>query len=591
MKSIARSYAGIILAAMVLAACGGGAGTSVPPTTSGPRGVAAVAASLTPVTATYKYSVSGYTGTWTITNTSGANIDISHMQFQMNYGASVSKFWGSPYMNWAAPSSSGGVITTTGGSTKGWAAGAVLTVQFTITTGVPNPTNAVLSSIGSGTPTPTNTPTASPTPSSTPTVSPTPTATPTVSPTPTSTATSIPVSACTTITNSGSYTVTNNLTSGSTPGGPACIIVQNTSGVTLNCQNHGITGVAPDISVTNVQTFTIENCSLDQTSNSSPPLAITGSSSGTLTGNTVGHEGPPAEPVTAYVSIAHSSNMTIESNTFHISVAVDFSTGSLITNNTFLCAVGGTGQTCGQNLAVDYGSQNQVTNNMMNGETAVNAPTNTTTPGTDDGIDVGDETSDIIEGNTLKNYWDCGIESTGNLVSATISGNSITNATFCGIGGWYYMSLSNSTIANNTVNGSGALFKFWRIYGLRPAGAIGPGSPPDTGVYFTNNTFQGNTFSNSYDPGNGGFASYIPFQQAGGLMDYSGSLNSNDPGEVVPASSQFHLSNNAFGGNEFSSANIAFFGDVILAGTVVDKGGNRCVPDNEPNYPIVCGTP
>jgi hypothetical protein len=239
-------------------------------------------------------------------------------------------------------------------------------------------------------------------------------------------------------------------------------------------------------------------------------------------------------------------------------------------------------------VALSDGSSNQIVNNTMDGESGTDG--GTSAPGTDDDITLSDETSDLVESNTMKNVYDCALETWGEVASTTISKNTISNASNCGIGGWYFMSLSNSNIVGNTVNGAGQLFNFFRSLGLRPAGYKGPGSPAETGVYFTNNNFQGNTLTNSY-AGTGGFASNIPFDESGQYLGYNGQISSNDPGEVAPTPSQFHLSNNTFSGNDFGTVGQAFFGIPEVAGAVVDKGGNLCVAPGYAGYPLACGTP
>jgi hypothetical protein len=201
MNSFRSSYLGMATL-LFFTACSGGGGQSVLPATPSQTQDAgtnlsaesvAQSSALSPVPATYAYSTSSNTGIWTITNTSGASLNIAQMEFTMAYPGSVSSFWGSPYMNWSFTQSSG-VYTLTGGSTKGLAAGATMTIEFTYDHSVGAPTNPHLY-LGSGTP-PSTSPSASPTakptatPTARPTVTPTakPTATPTARPTATPTA-------------------------------------------------------------------------------------------------------------------------------------------------------------------------------------------------------------------------------------------------------------------------------------------------------------------------------------------------------------------------------------------------------------------
>jgi hypothetical protein len=375
----------------------------------------------------------------------------------------------------------------------------------------------------------------------------------------------------------------SDLTGSSDIYGPPCITIQNTSNVTFNCHLHTISGTAPDLVVSSVNGFTVENCNLQQPSSGYPLATIKSSSNGELRGSTIGNN---AEPNPGWVDLEHDNGMDIHANTFYFYLESRYSTGLSIDSNSFACGYAHApfGQFCASLIVLLYGSKNQLTNNTMDGESPIDA---TGGNGSDDIVNVGEETGDTISGNTMKNVWDCGIEVVwGSLTSSTISNNTITNATYCGIGGWYYLGLSNSTITNNAVSGSNSLFTFYRIGGLRPANASYPGSPADTGVYFTNNTFTGNTFTNSYGS-TGGYASFIPFDNNGDFMDYS-EYSSRD---TVPTPSQFHLTNNAFSGNDFGPTGTPYFASPIDSGDVVDKGANRCIPESIPNYPILCGTP
>jgi hypothetical protein len=398
---------------------------------------------------------------------------------------------------------------------------------------------------------------------------------------PASTSDSTLITACTTIAKPGTYDVKANLAGSLVYGGPPCIVVRNTNNVILNCQDHVITAFNAAIEVTGVNTYIVENCSLQQPTQDGGPIAeLLTSSNGTFRGNTVAASGEAG-----WLNIANSTNLTVQANTFNSYLSEAQSTGTEINKNSFDCAIQPSEPYCGTLIALYDGSNNTVTNNTMNGETAVNAPYYS--KGSDDIVNVGDETSDVIQGNTMENVWDCAIEITGPISSATISQNTITNAATCAVGGWFYLGLSNSTIANNTVSGAGDLFDFYRIGGLRPAGAAYPGSPADTGIYFTNNTFQGNTLTNPYaKPGD--FNTYIPFDQNGTYLAYNGQVTGHD---TVPTPAQFHLGNNRFSGNDFGTIGAVYLGQPILAGSVVDGGGNRCIPFTVPGYPLTCGQP
>jgi hypothetical protein len=92
----------------------------------------------------------------------------------------------------------------------------------------------------------------------------------------------------------------------------------------------------------------------------------------------------------------------------------------------------------------------------------------------------------VIEGNTIRNVWDCGIERLGNSTdSITIRNNDITSAAECGLGGWFSAGWRDSIIADNTVSNSGA---FARIYFSATQ------NKGIDHITFRNNVFENNRF-------------------------------------------------------------------------------------------------
>jgi hypothetical protein len=210
--------------------------------------------------------------------------------------------------------------------------------------------------------------------------------------------------------------------------------------------------------------------------------------------------------------------------------------------------------------------------------------------GADDGIIVGDESKDAVFGNTISNTFDCGIEFLGDIGYSSFNNNTFTNTALCGIGGWYYISFHNNVVHGNAVSGAANLFTFMRYYGLRPANWNGHGAAADTGVYLTQNTFDGNSITNWYStsyfqPANG-YSVYIPFDQSGDYLAFDNTLNHSN--ETFPTPSQFHLTGNSFSNNNFGPA-AAFFGEPAYPGAVTDQGNNVCVQQSLSDYPLACG--
>jgi hypothetical protein len=399
------------------------------------------------------------------------------------------------------------------------------------------------------------------------------------------------ISACTTVSKSGTYNVTADLTSTSQPGGPACILVQNASNVTLNCQKHVITAASPAVEFNNVTGFTIENCNLisdNSSGNTGEPsvLLVQSSSKGTVTNNTAAPSSSLPPPLYATVDIVGSANVTVTSNTFQMSTFATHSSGTLFSKNNIACSLR-LGD-CTALIGLTFGTSDQAVGNTLDGMTALDT-LQSNPVGTDDGILLWVETSAVVKNNTIKNVYDCGLETYGPVSGATVTGNAFSNVTNCGLGGWYYLHLTNSTFANNTVSGSHELFAFFRIEGLAQPGSFGPGSPAETGVYFSGNTFEKNTLSGAFTSQNffaANTAGYIPFESGGQFMAF------NDYGNLPdPTPSQFHLAGNVFSGNDFGKVGLVYLGDTVVPGAVIDKGGNRCKPYPEPNFPIACGAP
>ena len=107
-------------------------------------------------------------------------------------------------------------------------------------------------------------------------------------------------------------------------------------------------------------------------------------------------------------------------------------------------------------------------------------------PGADDGIVIENDGNLLIEGNAIRNVWDCGIERLGNRTDpVVIRGNDIANAGECGIGSWFAAGWQDSLIVGNTVANSAA---FAEIY-FSAAQNRGVDH-----ITLRNNTFENNRF-------------------------------------------------------------------------------------------------
>ena len=139
--------------------------------------------------------------------------------------------------------------------------------------------------------------------------------------------------------------------------------------------------------------------------------------------------------------------------------------------------------------------------------------------GMDDGIVIQAADGDKVNGNTLDQYWDCGIETARSITNTQIDGNTVTHARTCGIGGWGSPNVPSSwvsvSVTNNHVDQTGLMFRFFA---------------EDT---FSTNTFAGNVASNLTTTG---IASQF---DASAASDSSGNIVSNNDFDVTRPAPQF----------------------------------------------------
>jgi hypothetical protein len=113
-------------------------------------------------------------------------------------------------------------------------------------------------------------------------------------------------------------------------------------------------------------------------------------------------------------------------------------------------------------------------------------------PGADDGVVLDNEVNTVIQGNTIRNVWDCGIERLGNKTdSITIRNNTISNAAECGIGSWFAAGWRDSVFAGNTVTNSAVMVDFY----FSPNQNRGVDH-----LTLRNNLFENNRFVNPSNP-------------------------------------------------------------------------------------------
>ena len=352
------------------------------------------------------------------------------------------------------------------------------------------------------------------------------------------------ITGCREITSPGNYALQSSISGGTNS---HCINIHDTSNVNIDCQGKTITidGSASSshaMDIRNVNGFSLKNCiirSVNTPANSTTTgVYISGSNNGQITGNNLSDF--------AIMTVQGSSGLHVYQNNFYRSIYQQSgqSNNNIIEQNYF------ESDTAGATLMpilLSGGSGNTVQGNFVEGH-GVGVPAGAHS-GADDGIVLDDESGSYVIGNTVQNFWDCGIETEGLVQNTVFSNNTIRNSAYCGIGGWYWASLKGNTFLGNSIDNSGTLFTFYRRYAL---------SSGEQFVYFTDNRFTGNILTN---PNNiRGYATDIEMGKS-----YYGELDS----------SKFMASNNLFMNNNFGTG----FGPYLdPVSSIVDGGGNICGP-------------
>jgi parallel beta-helix repeat protein len=321
------------------------------------------------------------------------------------------------------------------------------------------------------------------------------------------------VTACGPLSNPGTYLVTSDLPPA--PGIAPCLTI-NASYVQLNCQGHNVS----NLSLSNVSNVTVSNCII---------VTATGINVATLTvgGSTLGA-----------LLLTGPSSTVVQNNTF---------------NNSF----------AGYAVYLQGGSNNQVLQNTVNGFYD-GGPTQN---GLDDCIMLQNEVGDRIQGNTLMNSFDTGVESIDSLANTTIADNTMTNIGTAGIGAYWCTNWANNVVRNNSVSGSPGLLFATYSQGLVCGSQIAAAG-------FSGNQIIGNRFRNPA----AGYRSVVPVVLPAPRMNVYFA-----PGTPVMS--------NLLQGNDFGSEE----GPELtpLAG-FTDGGGNVCAalsPGSAANFACSSGGP
>lgn len=377
------------------------------------------------------------------------------------------------------------------------------------------------------------------------------------------------ISGCTEIVASGSYTLTQDAST--TSMFDDCIHIHDTSNVKLDCGGHWIAGSA-GLRISNVTDVEITNCR----------IAPSGTIFGTMHATNVTRATVHGVKIDGgYCNFNGVQDLRLYDNDLRTVFAQSYAQDSWIACNT-ASSPSEAPDIASAVIIAKFGVDTRIVANEVDGKWDGTRVGTSHMNGADDGILLVEERNALVHENRVKNNWDCAFESVGSIVDSTITDNIFETSGYCGIGGWYSSSYSGTTIARNTVRRAAQMFAFFRVGGLRDVGWDPRHQfPAETSISFTNNVFEDNVFEDPWDLL--GTAAFIPIYDN---MAYGGDQG---PGETVPTAAQFSLSNNTFRRNTFGPGTTPDFGaGVVVAGRVIDGGGNTCSASSAPGYPLKC---
>ena len=228
------------------------------------------------------------------------------------------------------------------------------------------------------------------------------------------------VTACGGIQAPGSYVLGNDL---NLPPGVTgtCFVVSNTAGVQVDCRGH----VLPYLVVSGANTVSATNCTVTN------QVLLLNATSVSLSSLTV--HGGVFVSSSAAVTITNSS-IAAQSNGL-AAVQLNGDTSVRLQGNTI------DGSVASYALYSLNGTGNQVLQNVISG--AYNG--GTANAGTDDGVLLIGETNDTVQGNTITNFFDAGVEGVNFLANTLVADNTISNVGAAGIGSYWCTTIGPTT--------------------------------------------------------------------------------------------------------------------------------------------------
>jgi Right handed beta helix region/Bacterial Ig-like domain (group 2) len=280
----------------------------------------------------------------------------------------------------------------------------------------------------------------------------------------------VAVSSCQAITTPGVYSLTADISGAA----PQCIRIQAPN-VDLECNGHAVADSGTAIAILNpASNVTVNNCAATTTTQFGVGIDVESAHAVTISNST------SASPHYRGVFVNRSSNVSVSNSAISGAwgaILVEASQYTQVLNNQLSIIPSPSASVV---LLSGGGSHNTFSQNQISGAPA---------QATDDGILVNTEDSDLIEGNTMVNFYDAGFESVGPLTNTTIVGNTIRNAGTAGIGVYWSTFWSGNTVARNHISQSGQAINI-AYDGILPPGE--PQTPLATTITFQNNTFSAN---------------------------------------------------------------------------------------------------
>ena len=245
------------------------------------------------------------------------------------------------------------------------------------------------------------------------------------------------VTGCMSLLTPGRYVLGADLPA--TPPAP-CITITNVASVQLDCAGHAVSGVF----VRSANAVTISNCTTTDAASSSgyaAPLSMTSVNSVTVDECVVTSASPIGIQVMSGANVSFIQDAVTTSAT-GTAAAVVFTGGA---HNRVISSTLTGGYTGG-------GSQS----------------------GADDGILITNETDDTIQGNTIRNFYDAGVEGVDAVSSTTVAGNTIDTIGTAAVASYWCTAWTNNTISGNSVSAAPTLFKAFYNVNVSLCGASRP---------------------------------------------------------------------------------------------------------------------